>query len=117
MKPLPLDANGEFLMVIIPEQLREIEKQVNADVHPWHSVRTLLQWFDAHRRSVKNVARIRAALEHLSLKTSPDFEGEYIDSPVMFLNKDASQAPSANGDQASSPTTTTTTTTPAPSET
>ncbi len=48
-----------------------------------------LKWFGAERRGFNVVQRIRAALDQTSLITWPDFEGEYIDQEVFFMNKNS----------------------------
>jgi hypothetical protein len=60
---------------------------------PSVTVRTLLSWFEAQRRSYWNVFFIRRALRDSNLETAPDFESAYIDSYVKFSITTAAQAP------------------------
>jgi len=48
------------------------------------TVREFLSWFDAHRRGVSIVARIREVLEEQSIVTIPDFEEPWIDGLIAF---------------------------------
>jgi CBS domain-containing protein len=51
---------------------------------PTPTVREFLTWFGAMRRGEFIVRDIRAKLAAAQLTTEPDFEGEYIDSPISF---------------------------------
>lgn len=55
------------------------------------TVRELLAMFKAERRGTSKVQEIRAALDHLGLKTDPDFESAWIDSLVRIQLKDPDQ--------------------------
>lgn len=48
------------------------------------TVREFLSWFDAKRRGISIVARIREELESLQLSTVPDFEEPWIDGLIAF---------------------------------
>ena len=48
------------------------------------TVREFLSWFDAHRRGVSIVARIREVLDEQSIVTIPDFEEPWIDGLIAF---------------------------------
>ncbi len=48
------------------------------------TVREFLSWFDAHRRGISIVARIREVLYDLSVATVPDFEEPWIDGLIAF---------------------------------
>ena len=48
------------------------------------TVREFLSWFDAKRRGISIVARIREDLESLQLSTVPDFEEPWIDGLIAF---------------------------------
>jgi len=48
------------------------------------TVRDLLSWFGAARRTYKVVKQIRSALQFSELDTIPDFEDEYLDSKIDF---------------------------------
>lgn len=48
------------------------------------TVREFLSWFDAHRRGVAIVSRIREVLEEESIVTIPDFEEPWIDGLIAF---------------------------------
>lgn len=50
-------------------------------------LRVFLEWFDARRRGVGVVARIKRALERYSLETNPDFESAYIHSMISLRLK------------------------------
>ncbi len=77
----------------IPEELKAQAAALHAGQKPRATVRELLEWFQAERRGFNVVRRIRAALDQLSLITWPDFEGEYIDQEVFFMNKQSFQPP------------------------
>ncbi|MGE5608621.1 MAG: CBS domain-containing protein [Bacillota bacterium] len=84
----------------VPQQFHEIAEKVKTGSKPEATVRTLLSWFGAYRRSWRNVKTIREALDQVRLVTYPDFEGQYIDSSVMFLGVDGNaqlQTPDGNG--------------------
>lgn len=49
------------------------------------TVREFLTWFGAQRRGYWIVFSIREALAQNNLRTEPDFESEYIDSPISFV--------------------------------
>lgn len=68
------------------ERIAEIAKQLSTGgtVQPV-TVREFLQWFDAQRRGYWIVSNIREALKKHKLRTEPDFESQYIDSPISFL--------------------------------
>lgn len=62
------------------------------------TVREFLSWFNAHRRGVSIVARIRDVLNELSLATLPDFEEPWIDGLIAFhLNEVATASGTAKG--------------------
>lgn len=66
-------------------QLTGIKKRLENDEQiPQVSVREFLSWFDAQRRGVWVVSRIRDILGEVGLQTYPDFESAYIDSPIGF---------------------------------
>jgi CBS domain-containing protein len=68
------------------EKLEEISEQLKRGIKPQSvAARTFIGWFGAERRSYWNVWRIRTSLEKLQLKTDPDFEYAYIDSPISFI--------------------------------
>ena len=62
----------------------EINRRVEAGESPQVSVRTILSWYGAHRRSWRNVLLIRDDLDQLDLETVPDFESPHIDTAVTF---------------------------------
>jgi CBS domain-containing protein len=74
-----------------PARLVEIASQVRGGQRPEETVRNLLHWFDSSRRGYWVVKRIRGALSDVGLRTEPDFEGIYVDSPVAFVPDDADQ--------------------------
>ncbi len=86
---------------MVPPELLEVADKVKAHQHPETTVRTLLKWFGAYRRSWRNVERIREALAELGLTTFPDFEGEYIDGITIF--KPDNTLPSPAPDKATLP--------------
>jgi len=71
----------------IPPQLTEIAEQVSSGNEKAESVRTLLSWFGAERRSYWRVREIQKALNKLKLTTEPHFEDAWIDGTVTFLAK------------------------------
>src|SRR5258708_22947269 len=71
----------------IPPQLKDVADQVLNGRERQESVRTLLSWFGAARRSYRNVRQIRKALNKTKLKTDPDFEEAWIDASVAFVPK------------------------------
>ena len=83
----------------IPAQLKEVADQVNNGKERRESVRTLLSWFGAARRSYRNVRQIRKALSRTKLKTDPDFEEAWIDASLAFVikPKPLSKAPTKEG--------------------
>jgi CBS domain-containing protein len=83
----------------VPVQLTEIAEQVTQGSERKETVRTLLSWFGAARRSYRNVRQIRKALSRTKLKTDPDFEEAWIDASVAFVIKPTpfSKAPAKEG--------------------
>jgi len=86
----------------IPRELGEMSMRVQAGEQATATVRELLSWFGAYRRSWLNVKAIREGLDEAGLTTSPDFEGEYIDASVIFQGKETIDTASATvGDEVS----------------
>lgn len=52
---------------------------------PSVTVREFLSWFGAQRRGYWIVLSIREALDRNKLRTDPDFEAEFIDSPISLV--------------------------------
>jgi CBS domain-containing protein len=75
------------MAIKVPAQLKETADQVLNGKGRQESVRTLLSWFGAARRSYRNVRQIRKALNKTKLKTDPDFEEAWIDASVAFVPK------------------------------
>ncbi|HUY33903.1 MAG TPA: hypothetical protein VMV69_14245 [Pirellulales bacterium] len=73
--------------VEVPDELRAQQAALRKGEKPRAKVRELLSWFDAARRGFVVVRRVRAALDAVDLVTLPDFEGEYIDQEVFFMDK------------------------------
>src|SRR5258708_17660653 len=71
----------------IPPQLKDVADQVLNGRERQETVRTILSWFGAARRSYRNVRQIRKALNKTKLKTDPDFEEAWIDASVAFVQK------------------------------
>jgi hypothetical protein len=72
-------------MAQFDEKLSAISEQLKKGVAPQReSVRAFLLWFEAERRGYRVLRRIRNALRHHGLTTSPDFEWAYIDGPITF---------------------------------
>ena len=69
---------------IVSGRLKDILAKVKAGEPVEETVRTLLSWFLAYRRSWRNVKLIRETLNNAGLITVPDFESEYIDNLVSF---------------------------------
>ena len=70
-----------------PAELHALKVALDKGEMPRVTVRQLLSWFNAERRGYHVVRRVRTALNSLGMATLPDFEGEYIDQEVNFLNK------------------------------
>jgi predicted transcriptional regulator len=79
------------ISVIISDRLKEIAAKVKAGESVEETVRTLLSWFFAYRRSWRNVKLIRETLDSAGLITVPDFESAYIDNLVSFRLKEEPQ--------------------------
>lgn len=77
----------------VPAELATHATALQKGEKPRASVRELLKWFGAERRGFNVVRRVRAALDQVNLITWPDFEGEYIDQEVFFMNKQSFQPP------------------------
>ena len=75
------------MVMKVPPQLKEVADQVLDGQEAQETVRTLLSWFGAARRSYRNVRQIRRALNRIKLKTEPDFEEAWIDSSITFVSK------------------------------
>lgn len=69
----------------VPVELKTVKATLadGRSVNPV-TVREFLSWFDAHRRGISIVARIREILEELSIATIPDFEEPWIDGLIAF---------------------------------
>jgi CBS domain-containing protein len=74
-------------MIYVPHELLEIAEQVKKGAQPSVTVRTLLSWFHAKRRTAWMVGSIRRALREVKLQTVPDFDWTYLDGPVTFAPK------------------------------
>ncbi len=70
----------------IPDELKAAKKALDEGGKSRTTVRNFLSWFGASRRRHGVVSRVRAALEELGCVTYPDFEGEYIDSPIFIMD-------------------------------
>ncbi|HUY32786.1 MAG TPA: CBS domain-containing protein [Pirellulales bacterium] len=79
--------------VEVPDELRAQQAALRNGEKPRAKVRELLSWFDAARRGFVVVRRVRAALDAVDLVTWPDFEGEYIDQEVFFMDKASFRPP------------------------
>lgn len=68
------------------EKLIAVRDQLKQGVAPpKESVRTFLAWFGWERRGPNVVGYIRARLKHYGLETTPDFEYQYIDGQITFV--------------------------------
>jgi CBS domain-containing protein len=68
------------------EKLQEISEQLKQGIKPQSvTARAFIGWFGVQRRSLWNVINILGSLEKFQLKTEPDFEYVYIDSPISFV--------------------------------
>ena len=81
------------MAVKIPDQLREVADQLGQGNERSESVRALLSWFGAERRSKWTVLEIRKALRKLKLITEPDFEDVWIGGQIAFHPKPAKGKP------------------------
>jgi len=77
----------------VPAELHAQATALRSGDKPRATVRELLKWFGAERRGFNVVQRVRGALDNVGLLTWPDFEGEYIDQEVFFMNKQSFQPP------------------------
>lgn len=80
------------MAIEVPVQLKEVAEQVNGGHERTETVRILLSWFGFERRGYNKVRQIRKTLNKLKLRTEPDFEGAWVDSPVAFLAKPSSNS-------------------------
>lgn len=78
--------------MVVPQELIEAAAKVKQGEKPEVTVRMLLAWFGAYRRSWRNVKLIRCALEECGVVTAPDFEAVYVDTTVTFTPKEQPQA-------------------------
>lgn len=77
----------------IPEELVRVRDTLSKGTEPKEeTVRTLLGWFNAHRRGFYVVKEVRKALENLGLDTVPDFDSVYIDASIRFVSRSAMPA-------------------------
>jgi CBS domain-containing protein len=68
------------------ERLAKAAQQLRQGTEvPPITVRDFLSWFGAKRRGYWVVSNIREALDRNKLRTEPDFEAEYIDSPISVV--------------------------------
>ena len=77
----------------VPDELQAQAASLRNGEKPRATVRELLKWFGAERRCSSVVMRVRDALDKKGLVTWPDFEGEYIDQEVFFMDKRSFQPP------------------------
>ena len=72
----------------VPAQLKEVADQLANGKDRQETVRTILSWFDAARRSYRNGCDrfVRHRIK-LRITTEPDFEEAWIDAPVTFVPK------------------------------
>lgn len=67
------------------DRLSQIAQELQeGKIAPSVTVREFLSWFGAQRRGVWIVSNIRQNLNHVGLRTEPDFESAYIDSDIGF---------------------------------
>jgi CBS domain-containing protein len=72
------------------DKLQAIGAQLKKGVAPQReTVRSFLLWFNAERRGLRVVRRIRFKLKKYGITTSPDFEYTYIDGYVRFIQAPA----------------------------
>lgn len=79
----------------IPPQLKEVVEKLETSAAVFSTPREILSWFGNHRRTWRQVKRIRRALIELNLATLPDFEGAGFDESLILFNRDVT-----NGDVA-----------------
>src|SRR6266566_1927447 len=73
------------------DRLNEIARQLRRGERPSaETVRTVLSWFGAQRRSTWMVSRIRIALKNAGLETVPDVWSTYLDGNLRFVLRDDS---------------------------
>lgn len=72
--------------------LAKISDQVeNGETPPPVTTREFLSWFHAQRRGYSIVRHIRHQLEKYKLRTVPDFESNYIDSPLRLTRTESAK--------------------------
>lgn len=103
MQPTPVPFIVESIRRVPPE-LVQIADAVKKGAAPQHAtVRSLLEWFSAHRRGSYVVQRIRDSLSSLGLRTVPDFDAVWIDADIIFepiptaRNTETVAGPAENG--------------------
>jgi len=75
---------------ILDDKLKSISEQLKQGVAPQReTVRTLLSWYGSERRGVFVVWGIRTLLSKYGVATLPDFESEYIDGYISFIQAQA----------------------------
>jgi predicted transcriptional regulator len=76
------------------QELATIRDDLSSD-RPVQSVtvRTFLSWFDAQRRGYWIVEKIKQQLQEAGVRTEPDFESAWIDTPIAFLPERAERQP------------------------
>lgn len=73
-------------MLLSDDKLKAISAQLKQGVvPPKESVRSFLRWFYAERRGYNVVLSIRRELKKHGVATSPDFEFQYIDGYIRFV--------------------------------
>jgi CBS domain-containing protein len=73
-------------MSLADDKLKAIKEQLKQGVAPpRETVRSFLHWFQAERRGYYVVHTIRQTLKKYGVATTPDFESQYIDGEVVFV--------------------------------
>jgi CBS domain-containing protein len=75
------------------KRFSDLKPQLDAGETPQVTVRTILSWYGAKRRSGGTVLLIRKDLDKLSLETVPDFASPHIDTAVTIRRKPAQLGP------------------------
>jgi predicted transcriptional regulator len=81
----------------IPEPLKDIATQVHQGQRPTTTVRLLLSWFGAQRRTALVERGIRDALNELRIQEVPILEAAYIDGQLAFWPVESQESTTSEG--------------------
>ncbi len=70
----------------LDEKFKNISDQIDRGINPPRTtVRMILDWMEVSRRGNNVNWRVRRALEHVGLETTPEFEWAYVHLPLKFV--------------------------------